>query len=58
MVTGAPDGGDGGRGGDIHFKAQAQMYDLSVIRKPHIFGQKWKTRIETKMQMAGILDPI
>lgn len=48
MVTGAPDGGDGGRGGDIYFKAQAQMYDLSVIRKPHIFGQNGRQGMKLK----------
>lgn len=42
VVTGAPDGGDGGKGGDIYFKAQEVLYDLSVLRKPHIFGNNGK----------------
>lgn len=42
VVTGAPDGGDGGKGGDIYFRAQEVLYDLSVLRKPHIFGNNGK----------------
>ena len=38
IVTGAPDGGDGGKGGDIYLKACTTMSDFSNFNKPHIKG--------------------
>ena len=38
IVTGAPDGGDGGKGGDIYLKACTTMSDLGNFNKPHIKG--------------------
>ena len=35
---GAPDGGDGGRGGHIEVQAHKSMHDLSHLRLKHIEG--------------------
>ncbi|CAD8078379.1 unnamed protein product [Paramecium sonneborni] len=48
VVTGAPDGGDGGKGGDIYLKASEQIYDLSILRKPHIIGNNGKQGMKLK----------
>lgn len=38
MISGAPDGGDGGRGGDIIFKATDFFSDLRIFRQKEIKG--------------------
>lgn len=42
VVSGAPDGGDGGRGGDIYFKASKAISDLSIFRRPFLYGNNGK----------------
>ncbi len=36
--TGAPDGGNGGKGGDVIFQASKSKYDLNHFKKPTYFG--------------------
>lgn len=42
VVSGAPDGGDGGRGGDVYLKACETVSDFSIIKKPHLAGNHGK----------------
>ena len=39
---GAPDGGDGGSGGSIYFKAIEHIKDLSIFKKYQIIGNNGK----------------
>lgn len=43
VVSGAPDGGDGGKGGDIYFKANKSVSDLSFFKKPLLQGNDGKS---------------
>ena len=38
--TGGPDGGSGGNGGDVYFKAVKSLYDLNHFRKPNYEGNR------------------
>lgn len=42
IVSGAPDGGDGGKGGDVYLKASKSIGDFSVFRRPHVKGNDGK----------------
>ncbi|KAM3134693.1 hypothetical protein pb186bvf_013168 [Paramecium bursaria] len=48
IVTGAPDGGDGGKGGDIYLKACTTMSDFSNFNKPHIKGNNGRQGMKEK----------
>jgi len=37
-LTGAPDGGDGGKGGDIYLKASEHFTDLHMFKSKGIVG--------------------
>ena len=42
LPFGGPDGGDGGKGGDIYFIADSNMEDLSTFKHKTLFqGWKW-----------------
>ena len=43
VVSGAPDGGDGGRGGSFYFKATAYHQDLRIIKSPEFHGNDGKS---------------
>lgn len=38
--SGGPDGGNGGHGGDVYFKAVKSYFDLNHLRKPNYEGLK------------------
>lgn len=38
ILTGAPDGGDGGRGGDIYLKATSYFQDLHMFKNKPVVG--------------------
>lgn len=42
IVSGAPDGGDGGKGGDVYLKASKSIGDFSVFKRPHVKGNDGK----------------
>ncbi|KAL4495012.1 hypothetical protein ABPG72_015712 [Tetrahymena utriculariae] len=43
VLTGAPDGGDGGKGGDILLKASHHFTDLHIFKGKPIFGNNGKS---------------
>lgn len=42
VLTGAPDGGDGGKGGDIYLKASSHFTDLHMFKGKPIVGNNGK----------------
>ena len=49
MPKGGPDGGDGGRGGDVVLIADPDLRDLSAFRSKRIFkGGVYEKRIERR----------
>lgn len=42
-MTGAPDGGDGGNGGDIYLKASHHFTDLHMFKSKPIIGNSGKS---------------
>lgn len=41
-LSGVPDGGDGGKGGDVYFRASPFVSNLYQLRKSHFFGNPGK----------------
>ena len=46
--TGAPDGGSGGRGGNVYFRAINKIYDLNHLKKPTYEGNNGKPGMKSK----------
>lgn len=43
LLIGMPDGGSGGNGGDVYFKASRMLGSLYELRKAHFFGNSGKS---------------
>jgi len=43
VKTGAPDGGDGGKGGDIVLRSTSFFKDLRIFKSPEIIGNTGKS---------------
>lgn len=46
--TGAPDGGSGGDGGNVYFKAIESLYDLNHMKRPSFDGNRGRSGMKSK----------
>lgn len=48
VKAGAPNGGNGGKGGDIYIKSVKNLFDLSHFKKPVIIGNNGRSGMKEK----------